>query len=76
MPLVMGACEVLVVGLAVGVGVGLAEVGVGVGLADVGDGAGVGLLAAGEVGTHGPPGDGIVLLCAADVPGEGVPERL
>jgi len=70
---------VLGVGLAevgVGVGVGLAEVGVGVGLADVGDVDGDGLLACGEADTHGPPGDGTVLLCAADVPGEGAPERL
>jgi hypothetical protein len=75
MPLVFGACEVLVVGLEVGDAVGL-EVGDEVGLDDgVGDDTGDGLLT-GEADAHGPPGDGITLLCAADLSGEGAPERL
>src|SRR5690349_1624908 len=75
MPLVRGPSEVLGLGLGdVGDGVGLAEVGDGVGLADVGDGAGDGLGGSGEADWHGPPGDGITLLCAADEPGAGTPE--
>jgi hypothetical protein len=75
MPLVMGACEVVGDGLGdVADGDGLAEVGEGDGLADVGDGDGDGLLTGGVVGELQGPGDG-VLLCPADAPGMGAPER-
>ena len=73
MPPVMGACEVLGVGLSVGDGVGL-SVGDGVGLEDVGDDDGDGLLCAGELGAAHGVDDGRVPLCAAEAPPEGTLE--
>jgi hypothetical protein len=74
MPLVMGACEVVGVGLSVADGVGLAEVGDGDGLAEVGDGVGDGLFCAwGLAGAHGVD-DGTALFCPAEAPDEGAPE--